>query len=160
MGQDDSMSIEEIDALGWVSMMLICIQGKIKEDIYGEICSYHLNEPVPFSGIGDMVLKIDEICECIGTPQRTTNPRFMNQEMEKKYRESSNEHPKVITSRLLNRNNLAPIPQAIKARDVLVAIVKYRQNSSIQGTIRGRFTNGKDVSFRSALELMRMMQLI
>ena len=47
-----------------------------------------------------------------------------------------------------------------KAREVLIAIVKYRQNSTLQGSIRGRLTKSMDVNFRSALELMRMMQMM
>ena len=53
-----------------------------------------------------------------------------------------------------------PFPEAQKAREVLIAIVKYRQNSTLQGSIRGRLTKSMDVNFRSALELMRMMQMM
>ena len=70
--EDDVMKCaENIDNAGWSSMMLICIQGKTEDRIRGELCSYHLKKTIPFSDIGDMVLKIDEICDWLGTPQRT-----------------------------------------------------------------------------------------
>ena len=140
--------------------MLICIQGKTEDRIRGEICSYHLKKTIPFSDIGDMVLKIDEICDWLGTPQRTTNPRFMNSEMEQRYLDASKEHSEMVEDMGIGRYGVTPFPQALKSRAVLVVIVRYRQNSSIQGTIKGRLTGDKEVSFRSALELMRMMQFM
>ena len=53
-----------------------------------------------------------------------------------------------------------PFKQALKAREVLIVYVKYRQFSSLQGSIRGKITKGKVVNFRSALELMRMISMI
>lgn len=159
--EDDVMKCaENIDNAGWSSMMLICIQGKTEDRIRGEICSYHLKKTIPFSDIGDMVLKIDEICDWLGTPQRTTNPRFMNSEMEQRYLDASREHSEVVEDKGIGRYGVTPFPQALKSRAVLVVIVRYRQNSSIQGTIKGRLTGDKEVSFRSALELMRMMQFM
>ena len=43
---------------------------------------------------------------------------------------------------------------------LLIVYVKYRQFSSLQGSIRGKITKGKVVNFRSALELMRMISMI
>ena len=53
-----------------------------------------------------------------------------------------------------------PFQQALKAREVLAVYIKFRQNSSMQGSIRGRLTQGKIVNFRSGLELMRMLCMI
>ena len=158
--QDIDKYLEDMAASGWFSIMLICMQGKTQDGVYGHICSYYLKDPVPFTGTGDMVLKMDEICNWLGAPQRTTDPRFMNKEMKKRYESAVADHPQGLKDRMLERSSLVPFPEARKAKEVLIAIVKYRQNSTMQGSIRGRLTNSVDVNFRSALELMRMVQMI
>ena len=42
---------------------------------------------------------------------------------------------------------------------MLIAIVNTAE-FTLQGSIRGRLTKSVDVNFRSALELMRMMQMM
>lgn len=46
------------------------------------------------------------------------------------------------------------------AKELLVICVKYRQNASLQGRVRGKLTKGAAVYFRSALELMRMINTV
>ena len=158
--QDIDKYLEDMAVSGWFSIMLICVQGKSRDGVYVHICSYYLEDPVPFAGIGDLVLKMDEICNWLGAPQRTTDPRFMNKEMKDRYESAAADHPQGLKDRMLERNSLMPFPEAQKAREVLIAIVKYRQNSTLQRSIRGRLTKSMDVNFRSALELMRMMQMM
>ena len=122
--------IEELIVSDRASTMLVCIQGTREGEPWGEIYNCYLREPVLFNGAGDMVLKLDEMCNWVGAPHPTTDYRFLNREMERQYRE------------------------------VLVVYIKYRQNSSLQGSVRGRITKGEVVSFRSALELMRMVRMI
>lgn len=81
--QDIDKYLEDMAVSGWFSIMLICVQGKGRDGVYGHICSYYLEDPVPFDGTGDMVLKMDGICDWLGAPQRTTEPRFLNKEMKK-----------------------------------------------------------------------------
>ena len=152
--------IEELVVSDRASTAMICIQGSGEEGPYGELYSCYLKDAVRFSGVGDMVLKLDEICNWVGAPQRTTDPRFLNIEMERKYREASSEHPEVNRDNLVYNVNEIPFEGALKAREVLVVYVKYRQYSSMQGSIRGRLTKGEVVSFRSGMELMRMMRMI
>ena len=47
-------------------------------------------------------------------------------------------------------------PPRVPALLVVLAAV----SSAMQGSIRGRLTKSMDVNFRSALELMRMMQMM
>ena len=152
--------IEELVVSGRVSTVMICIQGNGEEGPYGELYNCYLKDAVQFSGVGDMVLKLDEICSWVGAPQRTTDPRFLNIEMERKYRKASIEHPEVNRNNLVYNVNEIPFEGALKAREVLVVYVKYRQYSSMQGSIRGRLTKGEVVSFRSGMELMRMIRMI
>ena len=107
-----------------------------------------------------MVLKLDEMCNWVGMPHATTDPRFLNLETERRYREASSHHPQADRSNLTYTMDQIPFKQALKAREVLIVYVKYRQFSSLQGSIRGKITKGKVVNFRSALELMRMISMI
>ena len=96
----------------------------------------------------------------VGNATEDNDPRFMNSEMEQRYLDASKEHSEMVEDKGIGRYGVTPFPQALKSRAVMVVIDRYRQNSSIQGTIKGRLTGDKEVSFRSALELMRMMQFM
>ena len=152
--------IEELVVSDRSSTMLVCIQGTEEGEVCGEIYSCYLKEPIWFSGVGDMVLKLDEMCNWVGAPYPTTDYRFLNREMERQYREDSAHHPQVSRDNLVYSIDRIPFQHALKAREVLVVYIKYRQNSSLQGSVRGRITKGEVVSFRSALELMRMVRMI
>lgn len=90
----------------------------------------------------------------------TTEPRFLNSKNEKKYWEDRSEHPAADRNNLVFSVDKVPFWHTLNAREVLVVYVKYRQNSSMQGSIKGRMTGGAIVSFRSAMELMRMVRMI
>ena len=66
----------------------------------------------------------------------------------------------IIRDKQMGGLDQIPFHQALQAREVLAVYIKFRENSSIQGGIRGRLTGGKIVSFRSGLELMRMLCMI
>lgn len=144
-----------------VSTMLICFHGSTNGDLYGEIFNCYIDAPVPFINTGDMILKIDEICNRIGTPHPSTEPRFLNQEMGEHYwerMEGKSGMQEKAKTQLLDSSRMAM--RAVKARETLLIKVEYRQYSCLQGRIQGKRTNGRPVSFRSSLELMRMMREI
>lgn len=114
--QDIDKYLEDMAASGWFSIMLICMQGKTQDGVYGHICSYYLKDPVPFTGTGDMVLKMDEICNWLGAPQRTTDPRFMNKEMKKRYESAAAAHPQGLKDRMLERSSLGAFPGGAKGK--------------------------------------------
>lgn len=158
--EDAVRRIEDLLVSDRASTMLVCIQGGRGTGIYGEICSCYLREAVVFRGAGDLILRLDEICCWLGAPSCTTEPRFLNRDMEKRYQAGGTPHPEIIRDKQMGGLDQAPFQQAIKAREVLAVYIKYRQNSSMQGSIRGRLTQGKIVNFRSGLELMRMLCMI
>ena len=45
--QDIDKYLEDMAVSGWFSIMLICVQGKGRDGVYGHICSYYLEDPVP-----------------------------------------------------------------------------------------------------------------
>ena len=67
-------------------MMLVCINGCENNMPYGIIVNYHLPCPVSFGGIHGLILALDEVCEMVGAPMATTEPRFLQKERELQYR--------------------------------------------------------------------------
>lgn len=138
------------------SVMLVCINGHRYGQPYGDIVNCHLKKLICFHGIHDLIITIDEVCEQLGAPMRSTDPRFLTGEGAESYRKLSRQtkhtHP-LDTRKAAERI----IPFVTHARAVIVVEVMYRQHSSMQGRIHCNCTGPKYVAFRSALELMRML---
>ncbi|WP_394523200.1 hypothetical protein [Lacrimispora sp. JR3] len=144
-----------------ISTMLVCVHGKADDHVFGEILSCYMERPVVFKNVGELVLRIDEICNWIGTPHPSTEPRFLSRSMGNQYRdrmEGKNNVPVKAKIRFQDSSQL--ISRAVKARATLLVTIEYRLYSSLQGRVQGKLTQGKAVPFRSAMELMRMIQEI
>ncbi|MCD8171361.1 MAG: hypothetical protein LUE94_19015 [Clostridiales bacterium] len=139
-------------------MMLVCINGHENNVPYGIIVNYHLPRPVNFKGIHGMVLALDEVCEMVGAPMATTEPRFLQKEREHHYRAlmgKQKKKPGKILAKEDGAGKMCPYVTAAKA--VILVHVLYRQNSSMQGRLQCSCTGTHYIAFRSALELMRML---
>ncbi|EXG85170.1 MULTISPECIES: hypothetical protein [Lacrimispora] len=144
-----------------VSTMLICFHGKKEGNLYGEILNCYIDGPVWFSDIGDLMLKLDEICDWVGTPQPTTNPRFLNKKMSEEYAHRTKGKNKIpVKAKIQLQDSLTLSTRAVHAKETLIVKIEHRQNASLQGIVAGRLTSRNYVAFRSALELMRMIKEI
>ena len=139
-------------------MMLVCINGHENNVPYGIIVNYHLPRPVNFKGIHGMVLALDEVCEMVGAPMATTEPRFLQKEREQQYRALKGKQKKT-PGKILAKEDVAGkmFPYVTAAKAVILVHVLYRQNSSMQGRLQCSCTGTHYIAFRSALELMRML---
>ena len=157
----ETLQLKDLDKFDRAAIVLLCIHGVSAHGVYGEIYHHNFKENIPFNGIGDMVLKIDQICNWLNTPRATTEPRFFSREMEKQYRESYSDSPEknVNADSEVSRGEI-DYERVANAKELLVIWVKYRQNASLQGSVRGKLTKGVTVHFRSALELMRMIRMV
>ena len=138
----ETLQFKDLGNFNREAILLLCIHGVSVHGVYGDIYNHHFKENIPFDGIGDMVLKIDQMCNWLNIPRATTEQRFLSREMEKQYREFYSES----------------FEQKVKSDSEIW--VKYRQNASLQGSVRGTLTKGITVHFRSALELMRMISMV
>lgn len=50
--------------------MLVFLQGEDACGLYGSIVNGFLKEPVRFHGLGDLILRLDEICDWINCPRK------------------------------------------------------------------------------------------
>ena len=139
-------------------MMLVCINGHEQDMPYGMIVNHHLSCPVNFRGIHGLVLALDEVCEMVGAPMAATQPRFLQKEREKQYRAlrgKKRKKPEKVLAKEEVTGKMFPYVAAAEA--VLLVHVLFRQNSSMQGRLRCSYTGADYIAFRSALELMRML---
>lgn len=142
-----------------VSAMLICIHGEKEGEIYGNILNCYLKSPVAFQNLGDLILKLDEMCNWLRTPQYSMEPRFLNKEIEKKYWERVDMKKfEQIKSEFKCLNTSQIFSQVVKAQKTLLVKIEFRLQASLQGHVIGKITKGRYIGFRSALELMRMIK--
>lgn len=138
-------------------MMLVCINGHKDNLPYGRIVNYQLSRPVSFIGLDQLILRLDEVCERVGAPKATTDPRFLQNERERQYRELRGK-PRENPDRI--KIAKAVFPYVAAAKKVILVHVMFRQNASMQGRIQCSYAGERYVSFRSALELLRMLDEI
>ena len=155
MEESDFYTLVNTDRMG---IFLICIKNK-QGELSGHIVNFYLKEPVAFTGILDLGLKIDTLCAKFQRPMATTEPRFLNAYMKRAYekRELDKEHiPMKYWTKIQNMASFMAL--GISACETLIIEIHQRQFSSMQGRIKGKCSGGNGVSFRSALELMRMLR--
>jgi len=156
--QNVCQSITETDR---ISTMLICFHEEKDGNLCGEILNCYIDGAVRFFGVGDLILKLDEICDWVGTPQPTTNPRFLNKKMSEKYANRTREKNILpVKAKIQLQDSKTLGSRAHLAKETLIVKIEFRQNASIQGRVIGKLTKKKYVNFRSALELMRMLEEI
>ncbi|EHE95179.1 hypothetical protein [Enterocloster citroniae] len=155
MEESDFYTLENTDRVG---IFLICIKNK-QGELSGDIVNFYLKEPVAFTGILDLGLKIDTLCAKFQRPMATTEPRFLTAYMKRAYekRELDKEHiPLKYCTKIQNMDRFMAL--GISTSETLVIEIHQRQFSSMQGRIKGKCSEGNYISFRSALELMRMLR--
>ena len=154
-GDDKETRINTNDA----SIMLVCINGYQENRPYGVIVNYCLPAPVYFTGIHELILRVDEVCEQIGAPMRTMEPRFLSRAEAERYQKLP--LPQEAGTQSGPDQRAMPIQKRLadtaQAEEVLIIHVLYRQHASMQGRLHTSFSGQYYVSFRSALELMRML---
>lgn len=140
--------------------VLIWIGEKKNQEICGNIWHASMEKPAAFTGVGQLILQIEAVCDREGPAAAEEEPRFLNEQMYRKYRKAreawSRRPVEGDLMSVLNNREL----QGGKAKTLLIADIWSRSHYSMQGTIRGPLTGGKYVGFRSALELMRMIDFI
>ncbi len=91
-----------------------------------------------------MILKLDEICDWIGSPQPTTEPRFLNKKMAEQYAlrtRRNNRIPEKASIQL--QNSMVLYSQASRAKNTLLIKIEFRQNATMQGRVIGKLTSKK-----------------
>lgn len=138
---------------------LICIDGEKEGEIHGKIQNCYLKSPISYYNLGDLILKLDEMCNWLKTPHYAMEPRFFNKETKERYwkrvEQKKNEQ---VKGKFECLNTSQTFSKEVKTQKTLLVKIEFRQNASLQGYVMCKSMKGQSIKFRSALELMRMIK--
>lgn len=133
--------------IGAPNGVVLCINGSNEGDLSGVFYHSYSTESVPFSGIGQMVLRMEKLYDYLRFPYPGTNSRTFGEE--KKLTRISEERKKIMSDDAL----------LSKHGDIgtFIVRVQHRQNSSWQGRITW-MEEDKTVQFRSVWEMIKLIE--
>ncbi len=133
--------------IGAPNGVVLCINGSNEGDLSGEFYHSYSTECVPFSGIGQMVLRMEKLYDYLRFPYPGTNSRSFGKE--KKLTRMTEERKKIMSDDAL----------LSKHGDIgtFIVRVQHRQNSSWQGRITW-MEQDKTISFRSVWEMVKLIE--
>lgn len=111
---------------------------------YGEFVNSYIDIPIPFAGLGDLVLKMDHLYDILDFPQTMPDPRSYNRMASyiKKFFDN------VPEDRIRRK------PEKIMT---FLIRIQFHQNGSWQGSVSLASEGGKTKNYTSALQCMRLM---
>ena len=133
--------------IGAPNGVVLCINGSNEGDLSGVFYHSDSTESVPFSGIGQMVLRMEKLYDYLRFPYPGTNSRTFGEE--KKLTRMTEERKKIMSDDAL----------LSKHGDIgtFIVRVQHRQNSSWQGRITW-MEEDKTVQFRSVWEMVKLIE--
>lgn len=124
----------------------ICFDER-NEEWKGKIFNSILEEGIPFNNVVDLLMKLDDLMDFLGYPQRSTEIRSF-QRVERKT---------IMKKRgRLNHMEMPFDEEQRGKKATFIVKIAFRQNSSWQGEVTWVDEN-KTEKFRSALELIRLI---
>ena len=124
------------------NLVNVCVDSYLDADVRGRFYTAYDIEPAYFNGIAELFLKMERFLDRLGFPMSSTRHRCFNG---------------IITGKedmdVIAKDNLS-VPRGDTAS--FLVSVRFRQNSTWQGTLRW-LDSKREVNFRSALELMRLI---
>lgn len=128
-----------------VNSIRICIDGQENDEIHGKICGVALNGDVVFQNIADLLVKIDDALNFVGTPQSYQKCRSF---------EGKNKSAEALHGTAKRYRDAAEIREQAGTRKTVDIIIFTRQHTSWQGIVKD--TEGKIIGeFKSDLELVK-----
>ena len=133
--------------IGAPNGVVLCVNGSNEGDLSGVFYHSYSTEAVPFSGIGQMVLRMEKLYDYLRFPYPGTNSRTFGEE--KKLTRLTEERKKIMSDNAL----------LSKHGDIgtFIVRVQHRQNSSWQGRITW-MEEDKTVQFRSVWEMVKLIE--
>lgn len=131
-----------------VARATVCVDGYDGVDMSGRLISAFRPEPIPFSGLLELLLRMAELYDSFSFPQRTFSARS--------FAESAANGPKQDSREVRRYMNNEEVMKQSGSKSTFVVQVKYRQNATWQGTIQW-LDKKMTKQFRSTLELVKLM---
>jgi hypothetical protein len=133
--------------IGAPNGVVLCVNGSNEGDLSGVFYHSYSTEAVPFSGIGQMVLRMEKLYDYLRFPYPGTNDRSFGEE--KKLTRLTYERKRIMSDDAL----------LSKHGDIgtFIVRVQHRQNSSWQGRITW-MEEDKTIQFRSVWEMIKLIE--
>ena len=137
--------------IGAPNGVVLCVNGSNEGDLSGVFYHSYSTEAVPFSGIGQMVLRMEKLYDYLRFPYPGTNSRTFGEE--KKLTRLTEERKKIMSDDALlsKHGDIGTFIVRVQHR------VQHRQNSSWQGRITW-MEEDKTVQFRSVWEMIKLIE--
>ncbi len=146
--QSETLSIIERKSLPEYAAYIIVRMDAGGLDIpSGKLFNAFLQKPVSFTGLSDMLLKMDQIYDFLDFPQATREDRTFAWKKQPKYDRLAPYQPRYFKRSTPNLHGRAGL--------TLVVQTRYRQNGSWQGTVRCPQL-GKTANYVSALQFLKL----
>lgn len=130
-----------------VNSIRICVDGQESNEIHGKICGVALKGDLRFSNVADLLVKIDDALNFVGTPQSYQICRTFEGEMKQGRANLGS------AQRYRSAAEIRAQEGAVKTVDI---IIFTRQHTSWQGIVKN--AEGKVAGeFKSDLELMKLV---
>lgn len=138
--------MEQKHPIAWhvPNLINICIDSVEDGEMTGKIYHCYSEEPIAFSNIIRMIETVEEFFDCLQFPQAATQTRSF-------HRKES-----VQGQKLEKKLEQEQILQMRGQKGTFLLNVKYRQNSSWQGSVTW-VDEQREQYFRSALELLKLI---
>lgn len=124
----------EADRENCAGSLFVYILGKNERGLYGMAVGEGMEQPAEFAGTDRLVLLIAGMCG-----------------------DAAFSYPALLGGGLLAEMGKGGYALRYRAKELLQVTVTGRRNDDVQGRVKGMFTGGKYVYFRSALELLRVL---
>jgi hypothetical protein len=135
------------------NLICVCVDENDNADYQGVIWHQYDDEPVSFSGIYDMLVKVDELFDTWDFPQRSLERRSFNTSVT----DIGLDNPKEpLIDVIRKQSGIRNIQDKKGKLATFILQVSFRQNATWQGDVLNVSSNEKE-SFISALELVRIM---
>lgn len=130
-----------------VNSLRICIDKQENDEIHGKICGVALKEDLPFHNLADLLVKIDDALNFVGTPQSYQKCRTFDGEGK----------PQSASLGMAKRyRSAAEIREQSGTGKTVDAIIFTRQHTSWQGIVKDE--EGKIIGeFKSDLGLVKLI---
>lgn len=155
---EDRFGMRDNPYPGYAGNMLIHLNKK-NGAVQGTLTSLFYEKEIPFFGLDQLVLFIDAICRETGYPRDDENASFSSAGSRGKGEVGEPDSSGILNPyvRLDSYADGESISCAVRNGDIMLRI-SYREHRSLQGAFRSlESADFKPVRFRSALELMRLL---
>ncbi len=129
------------------NIAVVCLDKINGKEASGRFYHYYSKEPLIFSTVGELVIKMDNFYDEIHFPQAGNEARTFAKPQKKDRKE---------LTRVQNTEEMKTHAGDIAT---FVVHVQYRQNATWQGKIVWAEEN-KEIGFRSALEMLKLMDTV